>query len=161
MAGSTVVPPLADKPFDPDRPYSYTACLYCNVSACGIGQYRVRCNASNDSYCAACQSGKPAHSHYTSPGDPVFEDNCGWGCDDGYSQASDGTCVPCTNDIPLGANYSGPGSVLDLPFCPWGCPSGMYADGMECKQLPEECPAGKCPFPRLDLSQSNARLDNP
>jgi hypothetical protein len=156
-----VVPPFADKPFDPDRPYSYTACLYCNVSLCEIGQYRIHCNASQNSYCVACQSLRPAHSHYTTPGNPVHVDNCEWGCDDGYFRTSGNACEACTNTIPLGANYSGPGSVLDLPFCPWKCPSNMYADGMECKQRLQECSAGQCPFPKLIQSNSAVRLENP
>ena len=161
--GSTVVPPWASKPYDPDRPYSYTACLDCNVSLCQIGYYRIACNTSRDSYCVPCNVSTPENSHYSAAGNPVHEDNCAWTCNDGYYATSSDTCQPCTNSKPPGSNYSGPGSVLDLSSCPWECPSRHYADGMTCQPLAESCPAGKCPYPSLIQSseQLNVRLKNP
>jgi len=162
LPGSTVVPPWADKPFDPDRPYSYTTCVPCNVSLCGRGQYRMPCNTTRDSFCVPCDNTIPANSQYIFPGDPAHLNNCAFGCNNGYYKTSAGICLPCNNIIPSHANYNGPGTIVDLPFCPWACPANFYANGMACELLPESCPAGECPYPQIvTYGAGNILLENP
>ena len=146
--GSTAVPPFTAKPYDTFQPYSYTACLECNVSFCEVGNYRIPCNITQATYCQPCTNSMPPNAHYTSAGFPATQNNCSWGCDKGYYKTSNGACLPCTNVIPSLANYSGPGAVMDLPFCPWACPTLFYANGMKCEQLNASCPHGTCPYPK-------------
>jgi hypothetical protein len=162
------VPPFADRPYDPDIPYSYTACLSCNVSLCEVGQYRIPCTSTRDSYCVSCTNVIPNNSRYDSPGGNVAQgtdtsntSNCSWQCMNGYYQTSlPPACEKCTNPIPAGAVYKGVGAIVDYNFCEWECPPSFYADGMACKPLNTSCLLGECPLPNVIDTATGVRLEN-
>ena len=68
-------------------------CTKCSSSTCPPGEFRQACSENHDGKCTRCSQPKPNHSHWTTPGIPYDNDNCQWGCDDGYFLQL-GKCTP-------------------------------------------------------------------
>ena len=116
--------------------YSTRFCVACNISYCGIGEYRSSCTPEKEGICVSCTN-NPANSSLLSSGIPFDQNNCQWSCLAGF-YASQGSCVPCSRGmdgqicpgcgqfwdgfcIPAAGNLS-----AKLPSGQWTCGPGVY-----------------------------------
>ena len=153
-------------------------CLQCNVSICGIGEFRRACLPFADSECSPCTT-LPEAAFYTSPGVPYDEDNCGWACNVGYFLSDSITCtacnlsscpvgqyrngcwfiinavcVPCSNK-PSGALYISAGIPIDQDACQWKCNGGSFlSSGLCVPCTTSSCPAGMYRGPCSSISDA-------
>ena len=120
-------------------------CEACNVTGCGVGQYRGACGTSSDAVCEACTT-KPLNASYLTSGQPLDADNCTWTCDEGFWRSGE-ACVSCTTSSCAVGEYRGacaaegdapcvvcdPSQLpkyshfigsLDVHACAWSCNAG-------------------------------------
>ena len=74
---------------------SYTGgalCDRCDVEPCAAGFFRSTCQHGQGSSCTSCTNALPGGAKFSSPGNPIFANNCNWQCTGIFERKGD-SCV--------------------------------------------------------------------